>query len=68
MAMAPDEALRLRLLLEIHDLDQTEVARAAGVSRSLVSHWLAGTRRPTTTHEAAIRGLIATRPLLRSER
>lgn len=58
------DALRLRLMLEVHGLTQVEVARATGVSPAAVSKWLAGSRRPTARAQAAIVGLIASRPLL----
>ena len=66
MSGTGEESFRLRLILEVHDLEQRDVARAAGVSPSLVAHWVAGRRRPSPQAQAAIGALIASRPLLGS--
>jgi len=62
--MATDQALRLRIVFEVHGLTRNEVAKAAGVSPGMVSHWLTGRHRPTADAQSAIAGLIASRPLL----
>jgi transcriptional regulator with XRE-family HTH domain len=56
-------ALRLRVLLELHGLPKNEVARAAGVTAAMVSRWLAGTKRPSEQQAARIAALIAAQPL-----
>ncbi len=60
---ARDEALRLRLLLDLHGVSKQEIAAAAGVHPSVVSKWLRGDRRPNAQSRSAIRRLLAERPL-----
>jgi helix-turn-helix protein len=61
-----DDALRLRLALELHGLSQRDVALAAGVNYTLVSHWVSGRRQPTAAARAAIDALLASRPVFRT--